>query len=84
MARLLLALILLIFPSSLSLPTPTAELFCHESHKHASISFVHVCQVAQLCLTLCHPLDCSLPGSPVHGDSSDKNTGVDFHALLPT
>ena len=84
MAGLLLALILLIFPSSLSLPTPTTELFCHESHKHASISFVRVCQVAQSCLTLCHPLDCSLPGSPVHGDSSDKNTGVDFHALLPT
>ena len=23
--------------------------------------------VAQLCLTLCDPLDCSLPGSSVHG-----------------
>ena len=21
----------------------------------------------QECLTLCHPMDCSLPGSPVHG-----------------
>ena len=23
--------------------------------------------VSQLCLTLCHPMDCSLPGSSVHG-----------------
>ena len=23
--------------------------------------------VTQLCLTLCDPMDCSLPGSPVHG-----------------
>ena len=23
--------------------------------------------VAQSCLTLCHPMDCSLPGSSVHG-----------------
>ena len=25
------------------------------------------CEVAQLCLTLCDPMDCSLPGSSVHG-----------------
>ena len=24
-------------------------------------------EVAQLCLTLSHPMDCSLPGSSVHG-----------------
>ena len=24
-------------------------------------------EVAQLCPTLCHPMDCSLPGSSVHG-----------------
>ena len=28
---------------------------------------VCVCSVAQSCLTLCHPMDCSPPGSPVHG-----------------
>ena len=38
--------------------------------------------VAQLCLTLCDPKDCSPPGSSVHGDSPGKNTGVDCHALL--
>ena len=33
-------------------------------------------KVAQSCLTLCNPMDYSLPGSSVHGDSSGKNTGV--------
>ena len=28
------------------------------------------------------PMDCSLPGSSVHGDSPGKNTAVDCHALL--
>ena len=28
------------------------------------------------------PMDCSLPGSSVHGNSPEKNTGVDCHALL--
>ena len=32
---------------------------------------------AWLCLTLCDPLDCSPPGSSVHG----KNSGGGFHAL---
>ena len=32
--------------------------------------------VAQSCLTLCDPMDWSPPGSSVHGDSPDKNTGA--------
>ena len=38
--------------------------------------------VAQLSPTLFHPMDCSPPGSSVHGDSPGKNTGVGCHALL--
>ena len=38
--------------------------------------------VAQSYLTICDPIDCSPPGSSVHGDSSGKNTGVGCHALL--
>ena len=38
--------------------------------------------VTQLCPTLCKPMDCSPPGSSVHGNSPGKNTGVGFHALL--
>ena len=32
--------------------------------------------VAQSCSPLCEPMDCSPPGSSVHGDSPGKNTGV--------
>ena len=39
-------------------------------------------EVAQLCLTLSDPMDCSLPGSSVHVDSPGKNIGMDCHALL--
>ena len=41
-----------------------------------------LCLVAHLCLTLWDPMDCSLPGSSVHGDSAGKNSGVGCHALL--
>ena len=41
-----------------------------------------MCLVAQSCLTLCDPMDCSPPGSSVHGDSPGKNTGVGCHAFL--
>ena len=36
----------------------------------------------QSCLTLCNPLDCSPPGSSVHGIFLGKNTGVGCHFLL--
>ena len=38
--------------------------------------------VTQSCPALCDPMDCSLPGSSVHGDSPDKNTGLGCHGLL--
>ena len=38
--------------------------------------------VAQSCLTLCNPMDSSLPGSSGHGASPSKNTGVGCRALL--
>ena len=41
-----------------------------------------LCLVTQSCLTLCGPMDCSSPGSSVHGDSPGKNTRVGCHALL--
>ena len=36
--------------------------------------------VAQSCLSLYDLLDCSTPGSSVHGDCPGKNTGVSCHA----
>ena len=39
----------------------------------AALHFIPVlCLVAQSCLILCHPLDCSPPASSVHGDSPGK------------
>ena len=37
-----------------------------------------LCSVAQFCPTLFEPMDCSLPGSSVHGDSPGKKTRVGF------
>ena len=52
---------------------------------HSSVNPIgftsNMCLVAQ-CPTLCNPMDCSPPGSSVHGDSPGKNTGVGCHALL--
>ena len=42
----------------------------------------YVQQHSQSCLTFCNPMDCSQPGSSVHGDSPGKNTGVGCHSLL--
>ena len=41
-----------------------------------------VCLVTQLCLTLCNPMDCSLQGPSVHGDSLGNNTGEGCRVLL--
>ena len=41
-----------------------------------------LCLVAQSCLTLCDPVDCSPPGTSAHGDSLGKNTGVGSLSLL--
>ena len=42
-----------------------------------------MCSIAQSCLTLCNPKDCSPPGSSIHGDSPGKNTGEGCHARPP-
>ena len=48
-----------------------------------SYSWIYrMCSVAQSCLTLCNPTDCSPSGSSVHRDSPGKNTGVGCHARL--
>ena len=41
-----------------------------------------MCLVTQSCLPLCEPMDCSPPGSSVHGNFPGKNTGVGCHVLL--
>ena len=39
-------------------------------------------EVAQLCLTLCDPMDCSLPGSSVHGIFQARVLELGCHCLL--
>ena len=41
-----------------------------------------VCLVAQSFLTLCDPMDCSPPGSSIHGDSPGKDAGAGCFLLL--
>ena len=43
---------------------------------------VQFSSVAQSCLTLCDPMDCSQAGSSIHWDPPGKNTGVGYCALL--
>ena len=42
----------------------------------------NMCLVAQLCPTLCNPVDCSPPGSSIHEDSPGQNTEVGSLSLL--
>ena len=56
------------------------ELDTTEVTEHTCLYELCVCLVVQLCLTLCDPMDCSLPGSFAHGDSPGMNVGC--HALL--
>ena len=39
-------------------------------------------KLLQSCPTLCNTMDCSPPGSSVHGILQEKNTGASCHALL--
>ena len=45
-----------------------------------SVQPMHACSVPQKCLTLCNPMNYSLPGGP--SNSPGKNTGVGRHFLL--
>ena len=40
---------------------------CFTRHTEAKLTHTHLSEVAQSCLTLCDPMDCSPPGSSVHG-----------------
>ena len=42
-----------------------------------------LCLVAQICLTLCNSMDCSPPGSSIHGNSPGKNIGVGLPCSPP-
>ena len=73
--------------SSISHPRPGYLLTRSKRSKTSYLFCVCICVcvfvwVAQLCPTLCDPMNCSPPGSFVHGDSPGKNTGVGCHVFL--
>ena len=49
--------------------TDTFTIICEIS---LDISLLRACSIAQSCLTLCHPMNCSLPGASVHGISQAR------------
>ena len=55
---------------------------CWKDQEQMGMQITAMCLVAQLCLTLCDPMDCSPPGSSVQGDPPGKNTAVGCHAFL--
>ena len=59
-------------------PVYTVKLCLHLLYVLSNV----LCLVAQLCLALWVPMDCSPPGSFVHRDSPGQNTGVGCHALF--
>ena len=58
-----------------------SEISQTEKDQYCYLTYVCVYLVAQLCWTLCNPMDYSPPGSSVHGDSLGKNTIASCHAL---
>ena len=49
------------------LNSPCPILLSPPHHYNVCVSVCVCVLVAELCPTLCDPMDCSLPGSPVHG-----------------
>ena len=47
------------------LPELSEERELHEWAAWLSVYLCSCCSVAQLCLTLCDPMDCNMPGFPV-------------------
>ena len=71
-------------PYSLHFQQTTLSLSLKKTNCRAQTQIILIfsvlCSVIQS--TVCDPMDCSPPGSSVHGDSSGKNSGVGCHALL--
>ena len=84
----LLPMLLLTVPStfcySLSLHFKIPHIHLHDQQKDAlnfclaKSSYIQFSSVAQSCLTLCDPMNCSTPGLPVH-DQLPEFTHTDVH-----
>ena len=47
--------------------------------RYTQLKVLSESEVTQSCPTLFDPMDCSLPGSSIHGIFPGKNTGVSCH-----
>ena len=64
--------------------SPDYRTFSEHSFSHGFVSILHESEsgVAQLCPTVCDPMDCSLPGSPAMGFSRQEYwSGLPFPSL---
>ena len=75
--------------STLSVPTQgvvlrvlIASASVLRKHKETFLYSIICCAKSLSHVQLCDPMDCSPPGSSVHGDFPGKNTGVGCHVLL--
>ena len=59
-----------------------SEVSQKEKNKYCILTQVYESLAAQYCPTLCDPMECTLPGSSVLGDSPGNITGVGCLALL--
>ena len=59
-----------------------SSLLNHQGSPKCNATCAMLCLPAQLCLTLCDPMEWSPPSASVHEDSPGKSTGVNCHALL--
>ena len=48
----------------------------------SGLTFLCCCFSIQSCPILCDPMECSLPGSSLHGISQAQDAGVGYHFLL--
>ena len=55
--------------------------FCHY---FLSFSSVHFSPVAQLCLTVCDPVNCSTPGLPVHHHLPEFTQTLSIKSVMPS
>ena len=46
--------------------------------------YMHKISVAQLCLTLCDPMDCSMPGPPVHHQLLEFTQTMSIESVVPS
>ena len=57
---------------------------CTRPLKEVSIIFIQFSSVAQLCPTLGHPMNCSMPGFPVHHHSWNLLKLMSIESVMPS